>query len=90
MADPNTPKLTMPNGWTLHSHGLKKLLGLPPKLGPAPAVPVYVGTVQGLEIWDCPKGTNGKKGRRAHRLHAKIDGRFVPAGRLHQYRMKGA
>lgn len=94
MRDPRTPQIIDGPGWKMSGARLKEVLGLPPKLGPAPSEPVYVGTVQGVEIWDCPRGTNGKgeyRDSRPHRLHAKIDGgRFVPAGRLHQYRMKTA
>lgn len=89
MRDPRTPQLTTANGWKMSGEELKAALGLPPKLGPAPAVPKFVGIVQGLEIWDCPAATNDRqKQNRPHRLHVWLDGRFVPAGRLHQYRMK--
>lgn len=92
MRDPRTPQIIDGPGWKMSGARLKEVLGLPKKLGPAPSAPVYVGTVQGVEIWDCPATTNGRERQnRPHRLHAKIDGgRFVPAGRLHQYRMKGA
>lgn len=63
---------------------VKAALGLPKKLPPRArdGRMHYVGTVQGVTIWDYGQ----KPGRREHRLHAFMGDRYVPCGRLHQYK----
>jgi hypothetical protein len=77
-------------GKTYHGYmneaDVKAALGLPKKLPPRvrDGRMHYVGCIQGVTIWDYGQ----KPGRRTHRLHALIRDRYVPVGRLHQY--KGA
>ncbi len=68
--------------WNAHEYDIKKALGLPKKLGPAPTTIEYLGEVAGIKIYDFPQ----RPGRRCHRLRARIGIQFVPVGRLHQYR----
>lgn len=67
---------------------IRSMLRLPKKLAPAPLVPVRLGSINGVEIWDLGQCAPGaiRGARRPHRLHAKLNGRFIPCGRIHQAR----
>lgn len=72
--------------WPASSENIREQLGLPKKLGPRPAAPVFIArladnTGEQHEIWDLPGPA-----RMSHRIHAKIGERMVPVGRLQQLR----